>query len=358
MYQKNLYKMRSINSKVLVGISGGIDSSVAAAILMEKGYNVEGLYIINGFPGRGKRDAEKAATVLKIPLHKIDLTGEFKREVVDYFVAQYLAGRTPNPCIVCNKKIKFSYLLNKAKEWGFDYIATGHYARIEYNVTENKFRLLKGVDKDKDQSYFLFLLGQEELAKILFPNGNKTKKDIKKIASKIGLEPSGVKESQEICFIPDNNYRKFITGNIEVAPPSPGNIVDKSGNILGRHSGIHSYTIGQRRGLGISSTHPYYVIEINKARNEIIVGRENELDFQGLMARDVCWVSPDYLDRQEIEATVQIRYRHRGVDSIITPLLPDKKALVKFTKPEKAVAPGQAAVFYRGEQLLGGGWIG
>ncbi|MEA1935585.1 MAG: tRNA 2-thiouridine(34) synthase MnmA [Thermodesulfobacteriota bacterium] len=344
--------------KVLVGISGGVDSSVAAAILMEKGYNVEGLHIINGFPNRGERDAQLAAARLKIPLQKIDLTVEFKREVVDYFISEYMAGRTPNPCIKCNKEIKFKYLLKKVREWNLDYIATGHYARIEHNAAENRFRLLKGVDKDKDQSYFLFFLGQEELAKILFPNGDKIKEEIKRMASKTSPESLAIKESQEICFIPNNNYREFIRENIEAVPPSPGNIVDGKGNALGRHSGIHSYTIGQRRGLNISSTHPYYVLEINKARNEVIVGRENELDFQGLTVKDVCWVSPDYPDRKEIEATVQIRYRHRGVDSVITPLLQDKKALVRFINPEKAVAPGQAAVFYRGEQLLGGGWIG
>ena len=344
--------------KVLVGISGGVDSSVAASILMEKGYYVEGLHIINGFPNRGERDAQLAATRLKIPLHKIDLTVEFKREVVDYFISEYMAGRTPNPCIKCNKEIKFKYLLKKAREQKFDYIATGHYARIEHDVRKNKFSLLKGVDRNKDQSYFLFFLGQEELAKILFPNGDKIKEEIKRMASKTSIESLDVKESQEICFIPDNNYREFIRKNVEAVHPSPGNIIDKKGNILGRHSGIHSYTIGQRRGLNISSTHPYYVLEINKEKNEVIVSRSDDLDLQGLTVKDVCWVSPDYPDREEIEVTVQIRYRHRGVDSVITPLLQDKKALVRFINPEKAVAPGQAAVFYRGEQLLGGGWIG
>jgi len=343
--------------KVLIGISGGIDSSTAAATLMENGYNVEGLYIINGFPNRGEADAEFVATQLKIPLHKIDLSDEFKREVVDYFVAEYMDGKTPNPCIFCNKKIKFKYLLKKAREWGFDYIATGHYACIEHDIRENRFRLLKGIDGDKDQSYFLFFLSQEELAKILFPNGDKRKEDIKMMASKIGLESLTTKESQEICFIPDNNYRRFIRRNIKAVPHPPGNIVDKKGDILGRHSGIYSYTIGQRRGLNISSTHPYYVLEINKTRNEIIVGRIDDQEFRGLTAKDVCWVSPDYPDRQAIKAVTQIRYRHRGTSSLITPVLSDKKAFVKFIKPEKAVAPGQAAVFYHGKQLLGGGWI-
>ncbi|GAI88717.1 unnamed protein product, partial [marine sediment metagenome] len=246
--------------KVLIGISGGIDSSTAAAILMKKGYTVEGLYIINGFPNRGEADAEFVAAQLKIPLHKIDLKDEFKREVVDYFVAEYMDGRTPNPCIVCNKKIKFKYLLKKAREWGFDYIATGHYARIEHDARENRFRLLKGIDRNKDQSYFLFFLSQGELAKILFPNGDKTKEDIKMMASKIGLESLAAKESQEICFVPDNNYREFVRKNIKAVSYSPGNIVDRKGDILGRHSGIYSYTIGQRRGLNISSTHPYYVL--------------------------------------------------------------------------------------------------
>ncbi len=343
--------------KVLVGISGGVDSSAAASILREKGYYVEGLHIMNGFPNRGERDAQLAAAKLQIPLHKIDLTVEFKREVVDYFISEYMAGRTPNPCIKCNRKIKFKYLLKKAAEWDFDYIATGHYARIEHDVGENKFSLLKGVDRNKDQSYFLFFFGQEELAKILFPNGDKTKEEIKMIASQIGLESLATKESQEICFIPDNNYRNFIRENAKAVHPSPGNIIDREGNILGRHSGIHSFTIGQRRGLNISSTHPYYVLEMNKGKNEVVVGRGDDIDSRELTVKDVCWVSPDYPEREEIEATVQIRYRHKGTIAQITTNRSDKRASVKFINPEKAVAPGQAAVFYRGEQLLGGGWI-
>jgi tRNA-specific 2-thiouridylase len=311
--------------KVLVGISGGVDSSVAASILMEKGCYVEGLHIMNGFPNRGERDAQLAAAKLQIPLRKIDLTVEFRREVVDYFISEYMAGKTPNPCIKCNR--------------------------------ENKFSLLKGVDRNKDQSYFLFFFGQEELAKILFPNGDKIKEEIKRIASQIGLESLAIKESQEICFIPDNNYRNFIRENVEAVHPSPGNIIDREGNLLGRHSGIHSFTIGQRRGLNISSTHPYYVLEIKKEKNEVVVSRGDDLDFRGLTVKDVCWVSPDYPGREEIEATVQIRYRHKGTISRITTNRSDKRASVKFINPEKAVAPGQAAVFYRGEQLLGGGWI-
>lgn len=343
--------------KVLVGISGGIDSSVAASILMKKGYYVEGLHIMNGFPNRGERDAQLAAAKLKMPLRKIDLRVEFKRKVMDYFISEYMSGRTPNPCVKCNREIKFRYLLKKAAEWNFDYVATGHYARIEHDVSENKFSLLKGVDRNKDQSYFLFFFGQKELAKILFPNGNKTKEDIKRLASQIGLESLAIKESQEICFIPDNNYRNFIRENVETAYPSPGNIIDRKGNVLGRHSGIHSFTIGQRRGLKISSTQPYYVFEINKKKNEVVVSRNDALDFLGLTVKDVCWVSPDYPGQEEIEATVQIRYRHKGTISRITTNRSDKRAFVKFIKPEKAVAPGQAAVFYSGEQLLGGGWI-
>ncbi len=343
--------------KVLVGISGGVDSSVAASILTEKGYYVEGLHIMNGFPNRSERDAQLAAAKLKIPLRKIDLTVEFKREVVDYFTSEYMAGRTPNPCIKCNREIKFKYLLKKAGEWNFDYVATGHYARIKHDVSKNRFSLFKGVDRNKDQSYFLFFFGQEELSKILFPNGDKTKEKIKRIASQIGLDSLKIKESQEICFIPDNNYRNFIMENVEAAYSSPGNIIDRKGNVLGRHPGIHSFTIGQRRGLNISSTRPYYVLEINKEKNEIIVSRDDALDFRGLTVKDVCWVWPDYPGREEIEVTVQIRYRHKGAISRITPNRSDKKAYVKFIKPEKAVAPGQAAVFYDGEQLLGGGWI-
>ncbi len=337
----------------LVGISGGIDSAVAAAILEERGYRVEGLYIQNGFPGGNEKDAAAVAGKLHFPLHTLDIKSSFRENVVDYFVGDYLKGRTPNPCIVCNKKIKFRYLLEEARKRGFDYIATGHYARTEKREEGNSFRLLKGIDNDKDQSYFLFQLGEEELRSLIFPNGDKTKEDIKKIASDLKL-PSG-RESQEICFVPDDNYREFLE-HYPVALPKPGNIVDEAGNVVGKHKGIHSVTIGQRKGLNIASERPYYVLEIDTQKNEVIVGREEDQFTHGLIATDCCWVSSDTVPRGVLQARTHIRYRHRGVDSEIT-FLGDKRVRVRFKTPQKAVAPGQAAVFYQGEYVTGGGWI-
>jgi len=285
---------------VLVGISGGVDSAVAAAILKERGYRVEGLYIQNGFPGGNEADAAAVAGRLGFPLHKLDITSSFRENVVDYFVSDYLAGRTPNPCIVCNKKIKFRYLLEEARKRELGHIATGHYARVEGTKGKDGFRLLKGVDKGKDQSYFLFQLGQKELQHLIFPNGDRTKEEIKEMASGLGLSPK--KESQEICFIPDDNYRNFL---------EPGNIVDESGNIVGRHRGTHSVTIGQRKGLNIASERPYYVLEIDTKRNEVIVGREEDQLSQGLIATNCSWISPGSVSHETYKVPPQGR-RFRG----------------------------------------------
>jgi tRNA-specific 2-thiouridylase len=358
--------------KILVGMSGGVDSTVAAFILMSKGFQVEGLYFRNGFPGKGYQSAQQAADQLHIPLHVIDVSHTFCKEVADYFISEYRSGRTPNPCVVCNKKVKFKVLLDEAKKRGFDYVATGHYARIEYNGNQNTFKLLKGIDNSKDQSYFLFLLDQRELAHIIFPNGDKTKKEIRKLATKMGLESRYQKESQEICFIPDNDYKAFIENYDRTYRPVPGCIVDKQGHILGKHKGIFSYTIGQRRGLNIASTRPYYVVGIDALKNEVIVGRQEEQGFQGLIAKNVCWTSPDIIAERGVLAITKIRYRHSGVESIIKPLsvsftcMPDIPAnnpgedyrlVVFFKEPQNAVAPGQAAVFYQEDYVIGGGWI-
>ena len=350
---------------VLIGISGGVDSAVAASILKEKGFHVEGLYIYNGFPTRAEEDAVNVARRLSIPLHRADISGSFKKYIVDYFISEYFAARTPNPCIVCNKKIKFKYLLEEAKKQGIDYIATGHYARVEDTGGEKGFRLRKGTDETKDQSYFLFELGQKELSKIIFPNGDRAKEEIKNIAQDLGFESLSERESQEICFIPDNNYRDFIENCTENTYFHPGNIVDRKGNIVGRHRGIHSVTIGQRKGLNIASERPYYVLEIDKDNNEVIVGREEDQFFDGLIAGNVSWISPDYAAAGNLRATTHIRYRHRGVESEITIQddqeegkdLNKNSVSVRFETPQKAVAPGQAAVFYQRDYLIGGGWI-
>lgn len=337
---------------VLIGISGGVDSAVAAAILKEEGYRVDGLYLRNGFPVGSEEAAAAVADRLGFPFHTLDIAPAFRTDVVNYFAGEYLAGRTPNPCIVCNKMIKFRYLLEEARARGLDRIATGHYARIE-DAGEDGFRLLKGVDRGKDQSYFLFQLGQEELRSLLFPNGDRTKKEIQRMAQGLALPPR--KESQEICFIPDDNYRTFLE-DYPAALPRPGDIVDREGTVVGRHGGTHTVTIGQRRGLNIASPRPYYVLDINTERDEVTVGREEDQFAGGLIADNCSWIAGDPPGGDMLHARTYIRYRHRGVDSEITPLTGGRVRVI-FAKPQKAVAPGQAAVFFQGNRLLGGGWI-
>jgi len=341
-----------VGKSVLVGISGGVDSAVAAVLLKERGYHVEGLYLQNGFPAGSEGEAAAVAERLGFPLHTLDAASSFRKDVVDYFAAEYLAGRTPNPCIVCNKKIKFRYLLEEARTRGLDSIATGHYARIA--DSGGGLGLFKGIDRGKDQSYFLFQLGQEELGHLIFPNGDKTKKEIRDMALGFGLPPR--KESQEICFIPDDNYRTFLE-TYPVTLPRPGNIVDREGNLVGKHRGTHTVTIGQRKGLNIASRRPYYVLEINTERDEVIVGREEDQFVCGLTAGNCSWISDNPADGDTFHARAYIRYRHRGVDSEITPL-PGGQVHVRFMTPRQVgVAPGQAAVFFQGDRLLGGGWI-
>jgi len=342
---------------VLIGISGGVDSAVAAAALKEQGFHVEGLYIGNGFPTRAEGEAERVADALGIPLHRIDVAASFAREIVDYFADEYARARTPNPCVVCNKKIKFPFLIEAAARYGLDYAATGHYARIGNRGDGNDLRLMKGVDAGKDQSYFLFMLGRQELEKILFPNGDRFKTEIRERSRSLGLQSLTERESQEICFIPDNDYRRFIENILPPSTFAAGNIVDGNGTVVGRHRGIHTVTVGQRRGLQIASERPYYVIAIDETRNEVIVGREEDQFFEGLVAADLSWAAPEYALEETLRASVRIRYRHRGVDSTIRPGAGGNTVTITFDTPQKAVAPGQAAVFYRDETVIGGGWI-
>ncbi|MCM2359784.1 MAG: tRNA 2-thiouridine(34) synthase MnmA, partial [Geobacteraceae bacterium] len=277
---------------------------------------------------------------------------EFQRLVIDDFVAEYFRGRTPNPCVRCNQWIKFELLLRKAVELGADYLATGHYARIERDES-GAYRLLTGTDGGKDQSYFLFTLTQQQLGRVLFPLGGMTKQEVRRLASRFALRVAEKGESQEICFIPDNDYVRFLEE--EHAPGLlSGEIVDSRGKVLGRHDGTYRYTVGQRKGLGIAHPHPLYVLRVDAERREVVVGEKDELYSGGLTAGSVNWiVSPP---QSPIEATCKIRYRHQPVPCRIEPL-PDGRAGVRFLQPEKSVTPGQAVVFYDGEEVLGGGWI-
>lgn len=345
--------------RVMIGMSGGVDSTVAASILQEEGFHVEGFYMKNGFLEKSEEAARSAAAKLDIPLHVTDLAVPFDKKIARYFVSEYLSGRTPSPCVLCNKTIKFFHLMELADRFGCDTIATGHYARIENLGGTHGCRIRKGVDTKKDQSYFLSRLGQKEISRIIFPLGSHTKEMVKEMASRMGFGALAKQESQEICFIADD-YRTFLERQAHTPLPRPGNIITSQGRIVGRHGGIHTLTIGQRRGLNIASSRPYYVIDILRETDEIVVGRDEDQLSHGLIAEDISWVSPDYLPPMTMKARVQIRYRHGGVDATIDGYTSDRggnAARVLFEKPQKAVAPGQAAVFYQGDIVIGGGWI-
>lgn len=356
--------------KVVVAMSGGVDSSVALAMLQEKGYDCVGVSMQlwdyskkDDASGAGEGscctlddiyDARSVADRLGVPFYVVNVEEIFSKEVVDYFINSYVAGQTPNPCIKCNQILKFEALLKKAIGLDADFLATGHYARIIPDLT-NGFKLLKGVDETKDQSYFLFTMTKAQLGRVLFPVGGLTKKEVRAYARKLGLKTSDKEESQEICFVQEPNYAQFLAAHVIA---QPGEIVDSGGRALGSHRGLFHYTIGQRKGLGLSGG-PYYVIGLDTKANRLTVGREEDLFSNGLAAYDVNWINSFAGARVEggeaIDAVVKIRYRHDGAEAIIK-----KTGLaleVSFKTPQKAVTPGQAVVFYSGDEVLGGGWI-
>jgi tRNA-specific 2-thiouridylase len=351
--------------KVMIAMSGGVDSSVAAAILKEQGYEVIGgtMHIFPDYEEAtdredhccsysAVRDAKRVAHKLGIPHFVFNLKDEFQEEVIDYFVEEYSFGRTPNPCVMCNKKIKFAALLDKAKELGCDYIASGHYAKIEKNG--ERYLLKKGIDQNKDQTYMLYVLNQEQLSKTLFPLSEFTKSEIREKAKDLGFSVHNKAESQEICFVPDDDYVRFLNNNYpEISKEGP--ILDSEGNEVGRHNGISNYTIGQRRGLGIALGYPVYVIEIDAEKNAVIVGRDNDVFNNGLIAEDINIIPFEKLDGR-IEVSAQIRYNSYPVKAFIEQI-DDNKIKVEFEKPQRAVTPGQSVVFYLDDIVLGGGII-
>jgi len=347
---------------VLAAMSGGVDSSVAAGVLLEQGYRVFGVTMLlwpEDVPGAEEgccgtvhlNDAREVCHRLGIPHYTLDLQKEFLSDVVHPFVATYLNGRTPNPCISCNEHLKFRHLIRKATGLGADLLATGHYARILGN---GRFRLARGVDAAKDQTYFLFTLGQKEMASLLFPLGEMTKEEVRSKARSLDLPVHEKAESQEICFVPPGKLRDFISEN---APdlPGPGEVVDLEGKVIGRHEGACFYTVGQRKGLGIASAQPLYVVRIDAARNRVVMGNYSEASFNGLTASGVSWAG-DVPSGESFEAQVQIRHRHTPVPSLIT-VHDDGTISVAFSEPQHGVAPGQAVVVYDGDIVLGGGWI-
>ncbi len=365
--------------KIAVAMSGGVDSSAAAAILKAEGHELVGFTMQLWNQRRGLSldehgeplpsrccslddvyDARRVAEELGFPFYVLNLEQDFERDVVAPFVDSYLQGETPIPCVACNSRLKFASLDRLAASLGCDKVATGHYARVEFDKEAGRYRLLRGRNPQKDQSYFLWELSQEQLARSLFPLGEMSKGDVREAARRSGLAVAEKAESQEICFVPDGDYAGFIDRYLEAEGaserrPGEGEIVSREGARLGLHQGVHRYTVGQRRGLGLSNERPLYVIQIEAARNRIIVGEEEELLSREFTARGVNWIAFDN-PPDEVRAEVRVRYRHEAAPASIMPL-PAGRALIRFDEPQRAITPGQATVFYRGDQVMGGGWI-
>jgi len=337
-------------------MSGGVDSAVAAALLKEHYDAVTGVHMLTGvFGADGSapsiQNASRVAEALGVPLLIWDLSTEFKREVIDYFVGSYAGGKTPNPCVACNPAIKFGAMLQRALHMGADAFATGHYARVQFDAASARHLLLKGRDSGKDQSYFLSRLTQEQLRKAVFPLGNFLKSEVRSMARERGLADLVTPESQEFCFMGEKNYKEFMETSID---PRPGEFADLQGHPLGRHKGIHRYTIGQRRGLNLPSTEPYYVVDIDSATNRVILGRKNDLLGREMIVSDINWIAP--APQKPINVLARIRFRHKEAPATVTPLA-ETVARVIFHDDARAITPGQAAVFYDGPVTLGGGWI-
>jgi tRNA-specific 2-thiouridylase len=337
--------------KVAVAMSGGVDSSVAAALLNKAGYHVSGIHARlwpEAEPKGHLSDLKGICRQLGIPFKQVDLTDDFRRLVVDYFSQEYSRGRTPNPCVVCNQQVKFGLLMEKALDGGADYLATGHYARAE--TAPEGYRLLKGADQAKDQSYFLYRLGQKQLARLLLPLGELSKEKVKKMAAELGLPTTSRSESQDICFIPGNDYRAFIAEHVSF---QPGDIVDVKGKVLGQHRGLARYTVGQRQGLGLSLPEHLYVIELDAGNNRLVVGSRDQLLHSVLLASQLSWVSGK-APAGPVKVMARVRYR---APEVAADLYLNNGAEVRFEEPQQAVAPGQSVVFYQDEVVLGGGII-
>ena len=350
-----------MSERVVVALSGGVDSSVAAAMLAGEGRDVVGVTLaLAGDASRccsldDAEDARRVAERLGVRFYVANYRDRFRQEVIEAFADDYLAGRTPIPCVACNQRFKFHHLMERAEALGARRVATGHYARVDSGGEDGRFRLLRGVDPAKDQSYYLFDLSQGQLSRIEFPLGALTKPEVRERARELGLRTAEKPESQEICFVPDGDYAKVVEQLRPDALPGEGEIVDESGGVLGRHAGIHHFTVGQRRGLRLSSDRKLYVKRIDASRNRVVVSDAEGLGAAGARLERVSWIAGE-APAGAVHASVQVRYRHEGAPAKIVPD-GDTGARVAFDEPVRAVAPGQAAVFYDGDVVLGGGWI-
>ncbi|MCW8860647.1 MAG: tRNA 2-thiouridine(34) synthase MnmA [Deltaproteobacteria bacterium] len=356
-----------VKKRIVIAMSGGVDSSVAAAILKEQGHEVIGVTMElwdgschgaepqNAPPLQKNKDvvaeARKVAAQLNIPFHSFDLKTDFQHQVVDPFCDAYLSGLTPNPCIICNKFLKFGSLLQITKDLGAEYLATGHYVDLARN--DGFFQVRKGIDRNKDQSYFLFSLDQKQLSKCLFPLGKMNKVQVRGYAAQLNLSVAEKAESQDICFIPDGDYTSFLQRERGLSLLS-GDIIHISGQVLGQHQGTYKYTIGQRKGLGIAWSEPLYVVAINAPDKQVVVGEKQHLSRVELLLSYCNWSIPQ--PQEEFTVACRIRYRHIEVPAKVAPLS-DNRAKVFFETAQKGITPGQAAVFYADDLVIGGGWI-
>jgi len=354
-------------TRVIVGMSGGVDSSTAAALLLEQGYDVVGITLkfwsqdcaaraeASCCEPQAVADARGVCHQLGIPHYLVDEAEAFQKQVITYFAAEYKAGRTPNPCVLCNEKLKFGTLLDRARQLGGDFVATGHFARVEKSPDGRRTLLRKGLDPRHEQSYFLFSLRQHQLARSLFPLGEKNKEDTRQAARDHRLKTADKQKSMEICFVPDKDYGKFLE-EANLAQRHRGEIVNLRGEVLGHHEGIEFYTVGQRKGLGLSSPKPLYVIELDAVNNRVVVGDDSALDREEFTVERCNWIPFD-APPEEMQVSAKIRYNHPGTPALVRPQ-PGGGAKVKLLAPQRAITPGQACVFYDGDLVLGGGWIG